>query len=500
MMETGFSDSYLHLRDKYRNGISTAPPAQNVSDRFSGPGEPEKTLNEKIIKMLWYESRFDRRHWGTIGGDRISIHSPGEWNTGEGPDFQGAQLTLGDEPVQGDIEIDVHARDWKAHRHDRNPRYNKVVLHVYLFPSSSAFLTRAADGRQIPSASLLGRLPQPWNALEHSFDVENYPYDSRCGKGSCGKAVSIRNYETVETLLNLAGDGRILLKTGRMDDPSDYTRFCEGLGYAKNKKAMARLAELLPLPTLMSLARPFKGEERKEMIETLLFGVAGLLLEPRPTDDMETHACLARRQALWDRVRGALTPMGREDWNFKGVRPTNYPHRRLAGLALLLDGWAEDYLSKGTLWQNDSSVILEPSGFVVPPAGYFARRATWNSTRFPHDVALIGPDRSQALWVNVYLPALLREIRRRRDAKAEERLHGMYRKLRLREPAGVSRLMAHRLLGSEKTRRVALNEERQQQGLLQLFQDFCDTKPWVCDHCAFPKIVGLSLPEIIRGG
>lgn len=70
--------------------------------------------------------------------------------TGQGP------CTSSHEEIQlvGDVEFHIHARDWFAHGHHTDPRYNQVILHVVLFLDSPA-TTRRQDGRAVATCSLL---------------------------------------------------------------------------------------------------------------------------------------------------------------------------------------------------------------------------------------------------------------------------------------------------------------------------------------------------------
>jgi hypothetical protein len=50
-----------------------------------------------------------------------------------GPDFRDTLLISQDgEFVRGDVEIHVSQGDWLGHGHQRDTRYNKVMLHLFL--------------------------------------------------------------------------------------------------------------------------------------------------------------------------------------------------------------------------------------------------------------------------------------------------------------------------------------------------------------------------------
>ena len=54
----------------------------------------------------------------------------------EGPDFLGAEIEIAGSTVLGDVEIHFRSSDWRAHGHHENPSFERVVLHVILFPLS----------------------------------------------------------------------------------------------------------------------------------------------------------------------------------------------------------------------------------------------------------------------------------------------------------------------------------------------------------------------------
>jgi hypothetical protein len=71
--------------------------------------------------------------------------------------------------VTGDVEVHFHVADWRAHHHEADRAYNRVALHVVLFPPASGEKpARRGDGRELPTLVLL-----PW--LHR--DLEEYASD-----------------------------------------------------------------------------------------------------------------------------------------------------------------------------------------------------------------------------------------------------------------------------------------------------------------------------------
>src|SRR3712207_9381922 len=63
-------------------------------------------------------------------GRGVEIIDPGLHNTDAGPDFFNAKVKIADTLWVGNVEIHDRASDWYRHGHDRDSRYNNVILHV----------------------------------------------------------------------------------------------------------------------------------------------------------------------------------------------------------------------------------------------------------------------------------------------------------------------------------------------------------------------------------
>lgn len=118
------------------------------------------TFPEKLLQKIWLRGDFERAGAVTCQGQRVRIVHPGKWNLLGGPDFAAARLRFDDGPeITGDVELHLRAEDWDAHGHASDPAYDRVVLHVVLFPPSDRQkITRGGAGRDIPVLALLPRL------------------------------------------------------------------------------------------------------------------------------------------------------------------------------------------------------------------------------------------------------------------------------------------------------------------------------------------------------
>ncbi|HKB58238.1 MAG TPA: DUF2851 family protein, partial [Lacunisphaera sp.] len=114
------------------------------------------TIAERVVQKIWLRGDFDHCRAVLADGRKLEIRSAGTWNLLGGPDFRGASLIIAGQSVTGDVEVHFHATDWRAHGHGEDPAYDKVALHVVLFPPGAAEpAAQRRDGREIPTLVLL---------------------------------------------------------------------------------------------------------------------------------------------------------------------------------------------------------------------------------------------------------------------------------------------------------------------------------------------------------
>ena len=239
------------------------------------------------------------------------------------------------------------------------------------------------------------------------------------------------------------------------------------LGYKQNKLPFALLAQRLSLKLL---------REKSEDAEALLFGLAGFLSAP----DLGVYETATRGyvRTLWDRWWPHRNELERlvlpqKLWRLSGARPLNHPQRRLAALATLVRKWPAFIKSLG---QTDASAARK--FFLNLEHPFWDFHYTLLSEATAKEMALIGDTRIADILANVLFPYFLVEGR---DAWRE------FAKLTAQLSNRRLETAATRLFSDDPRRPLFMKTVAQQQGLLQIYEDFCLQDNSDCAQCPFPE-------------
>jgi len=215
--------------------------------------------------------------------------------------------------------------------------------------------------------------------------------------------------------------------------------------------------------------------------EARLFGAAGFL-DPATAEAAQAADTRAYLRRLWDQwwtLRDSVETIPRRaiPWRYDGTRPLNHPQRRVGALAGLLDQWEE----VRELWEqpvnNFEIRVKKWAQKLAHP--YWDRHYTLRSETTPRPFRLIGKDRLRDILGNVVFPGAIRLEPDRWDDYA--RLGGVDSNQKLRRAA-------LRLFGQDRERQKLFTRYyHQQQGLLQIYEDFCLEDASDCRDCPFPE-------------
>lgn len=438
---------------------------------------------ERLLQAAWHHQRLRREELRTTDGRRVRVLHPGFWNREGGPDFRGALIQFEDgAPQSGDVEVDLRASGWQAHRHAVNPAFRGVILHV-LWEGDAA-----AGGP--PALALKEFLDAPLGELSLWLGVDGGEAPAKEFRGKCCAPLGRLKAGAVKDLLHQAADVRCHSKGAQLQararqagwEQALWEGLFRGLGYKHNAWAMQRVAELRP--------RWAAGGEPL-VVQARVLGLSGLL----PDELSRTHpgedSYLRRVWDAWwrerDEFQDCLLP--RKAWRFHGLRPANHPERRLAlgaqwaaggKLARALEAWCEAAIPRGSLHQSLLEVLKGEAD------DFWSWHWTMRSACLRRPQPLLGATRVTDLAVNVVLPWLWIRAAEGGSGELASRIRQRYYDWPAGEDNAVLRLARERLLGSRDAR---LGGAAAQQGLIQMVRDFCDHSNSICDGCKLPGLV-----------
>ena len=493
----------------YRDVVASATRVEDGAERYENR---EKTsVKERLVRCIWFDQDLKTDQLRTVDGRKVTVLSPGWWNLEAGPDFLKASLRLsGGEITTGGVELHLQARGWYQHGHHEDPRYDDVILHVVLWNDLGAEYVTASDRSQIPQLVLEPYLTSDLTDLVNTIDTEDYPVSSESSAGLCHQkiAAGCRDDEWVGKLLDYAGDERILSKMRRFEaraqnralDQVLYEGIMEAAGYKNNKAAFVELARRVPIRTLRQLREEVFDELTPVRLQAVLFGVAGLLpmqVEMPNSPDPETYEYVAGLRDLWRTVKGGFADrvMASDEWRFDGTRPMNFPTRRIAAMSQLLAECLDSGLTKTFLDAFAQSGRGQPRRrlvelFAEHEDGYWDRRYVFGGKQLARPTRLIGKDRAATILIDVVLPVLLLHAKKTSDTELERSLHSLYVKHPRLADNDVVRFMSCRIFGSPKRGAELVTSARRQQGLHQIFRDYCEQDERGCRRCGFALAMG----------
>lgn len=434
--------------------------------------------HERLLQIIWNE-RMLCAHPRCQDGTLLRVLSGGLWNRGSGPDFQGAALLLGERLVRGDIEIHRKSSDWFAHGHHRDPAYGKVILHAVWEDDMPG-----ATG--LPTLILEGQLLSSWQEFLASVEAAWYPHAREIPPGGCALRWALTDDQQLREILTAAGTtrfqrhGRRMLQRG-MDiglEQALYEKILDAMGYAANREAFRILAKELPVARLQSMSPDRDG------LLAVFLGVSGLL--PDPTREPVLPELRAWVTSAWGRWWQSGLERLDLPWKHNGVRPMNSVFRRVAGAAL----WLHQCQCRPLNWLEQCAKSPSPDALQKALMMPLADDAPWNHCRdfqhaLPKPAALLGTDRRRDLLQNVLLPFLAAKA----EMEGREELL-----LRIRQVwEALPRLQENHLMGNAICRfltppsrwRELLDGAAQQQGIMDIFQNFCLALDHNCDECPF---------------
>jgi uncharacterized protein DUF2851 len=469
--------------------------------------------SEHWLHGLWQRQELLCQPLRASNQQLVTIYRPGRWSRGSGPDFVDAKLRFGDGPIRvGAVEVHVQASDWFRHGHDLDPTYAKVLLHVVWHNDLTERAVVDLDGREIPQLMLSEALAAPLAEVQRLLEDERLPTGQHVIISPCQQALLEMSDETIGRVLDLAGEERWRQKANRLAlrverrgvEQALYETLMESLGFQGNRMPFWQLARLAPLARIREASATVPPTPLQ--LQAILYGVSGLLQHwqaQRRKLQPECNAYVAALATHWEAV-APLFPEGlaERQWRMVGVRPANFPQRRIAAAGYLLRGSMQhslmDYwftpirrLAPHASRQQILRCLRELSDHlrVAGQEDFWACRYTIEGAARGNPIDLLGPGRATIMVVDVLLPAAAALARLGCEPSALEAIHALY-VCHPRLPSNeITREMLRQFFGRDSARAALVNSACRQQGLIQLYRDFCLNDQETCQECAVPRLV-----------
>ena len=288
---------------------------------------------EILLHYTWQYKMLPLGDLHATDGREISILDPGLHNRNAGPDFFNAKIKIGDTLWVGNVEIHDRSRDWYSHGHDKDSRYDNVILHVATVVDMDVVNSK---GVSIPQVSI--DVPQYIkDNYKELIETADYP--------PCYRIVSQLSSLLVHSWMTSLEVERLEAKTiatrqraeqlGGDWESAYFVTLARNFGFGINGDTFERWAMNVPLRHI--------SHHRDDLfqIEAFFMGQAGLL-------EMESIPAAYQKEALSDgyflrlrdeysflRNKFSLTPIEHRLWKFLRLRPQNFPHIRISQLAFL---------------------------------------------------------------------------------------------------------------------------------------------------------------------
>jgi len=277
-------------------------------------------MTEAYLHFLWKLKRLPFHLMKTTSGESIDILQHGIHNLSEsGPDFSNARIYFDKMEWAGQIELHIKSSDWLLHKHQHDPAYNNVILHVVYEHDREIYI----NGRILPTIELKPFIDeehyQQWKTFEQALKAipcedSLLDLDPIFMKVMMHRAVNDRFHRKV---------GQLLYEAHHTDDASIlYKLIARAFGSKINALPFEVLTNELPLAIVKRLNRTMKQQ--------LVLQTSGLFANIESEQELKRLKISTMSTAVWKR---------------KGLRPTSLPEKRIFQFATFVMKCDFDLLS-----------------------------------------------------------------------------------------------------------------------------------------------------------
>lgn len=398
-------------------------------------------MKEDLLQFIWQKQLFSGELVSDKGHQLRVIH-PGALNRLSGPDFSNAKIKIDDILWVGNVEIHVNEKDWFHHKHERDPAYENIILHVVydkdFKDASTGHLSLNLFDKINPS--MLDRYEQLMNSM-HQLPCANHLKIMEKSKLRMWlDAMGLERFQSKVI------DYKKLLKDTQYD--FDYLLMYvlfKSFGFSMNTAAFEQMATKLH-PSFF-----YRLKQEPEKAALLLKGMSGMELSLEEVSEFDV---LCKRFKI-SAVESAF-------WKKGALRPANRPEIRLLQLADMMLNF--ESIRNALLAQKDLNEVLRLLSF------------KHNSLPYP-----IGHASKEGVLVNALVPFVFIYADFESNQELKEYAVDILDALKA-EKNRFTRVFAHNGLHASSA--------LESQALIHLFRNYC--RPKKCLNCAIGNDVLLN--------
>ena len=422
---------------------------------------------EELLHYAWKHKLLPLSGLQTTDGRTVEVIDTGLHNRNAGPDFFNAKVRIGGTMWVGNVEIHLKSSDWYRHGHDRDPKYNNVVLHVVSTPDCEVM---TVEGHYLPQVVM----QVPAHVREHYEELlhcDRYP--------PCYQVIPRLTLLTVHSWMAALQTERLEQKTeairrraekaqGSWED-AYFVTLARNYGFGINGEAFERWAQNVPLTAV--------GKHRDDLfqVEAIFMGQAGLLetesIPARYQQEalQEGYFTKLRNEYLYLQHKFQLTPMDYTLWRFLRLRPQNFPYIRIAQLANL---YYERRASLSALLECETVEALRQllATHVTP---YWETHYVFGSESAPSKKRMSAAS-VDVLIVNTAIPMLFAVGRHRQKETLCDRAFDLLEQMKAEN---------NHIITMWQECGLEVKTAGDSQALIQLKKEYCDRKD--CLRCRF---------------
>ncbi len=426
-------------------------------------------FDETFLYHIWDEQHLVPNLF-SVDGKPIKVIYQGMWNTREGPDFRNAIIEISNNTLRGDVEIDLLEYYWKLHSHNEDKNFNDTILHVVFKNETDQKFTVKENGEKIPILVLENACDENIEKLWERYHGKKFTAEQQ--QIECLLNEQVPDVKSILSLIDYFGGKRLKRKSQRFsaelleDDFNQilYEGILEALGYTKNKRGFLKLARFLPYRRLQK----FSQDKTSLQIFSLLLGVAGFInndkipfLEEQEQENIKD---------FWYNIESEYKERmlnKKDDWNFFRVRPSNHPVLRLAQFVNFYYKTKDNNLINSII--SCFSVPQQSQVIYKNISDSFYQLFIPSKRDFLYKEFRLGESRANDIFLNIILPVVNIYAQKMGYDGLKDLVWRIYETFPLLSDNYITRYMKQRL----SKLKDAVNKSKIQQGLIQIYYEYC---------------------------